>query len=89
VGVFSSSPFSDRAFITGPNGEGITDLNTVVDLPAGIVLTHAVNINNAGQVIALAIPEPESYAMFLAGLSLVGFMTRRTQSRNRMGIAWK
>ena len=37
---------------------------------------------NAGHVIAISvpiavIPEPESYAMFLAGLGLIGFMARR------------
>jgi hypothetical protein len=56
----------------------MTDLNSLVDLPGGIILTNAVDINNAGQVIAIGvIPEPESYAMFLAGLGLVGFMARR------------
>ncbi|WP_143079564.1 PEP-CTERM sorting domain-containing protein [Nitrosospira sp. Nsp14] len=35
------------------------------------------DINNEGQVIAIQIPEPESYAMFLAGLGLLGFMARR------------
>ncbi|WP_091138727.1 PEP-CTERM sorting domain-containing protein [Nitrosospira sp. Nsp14] len=36
-------------------------------------------INDAGQVpvIAQVIPEPEAYAMLLAGLGLIGFMVRR------------
>ena len=71
-----------HAFITGPDGAGMMDLNSLVDLPGGVVLTRATGINNAGQVIAISvpiavIPEPESYAMFLAGLGLIGFMARR------------
>jgi hypothetical protein len=54
------------------------DLNLLVNLPEGIILTNAVDINNAGQIITVGtIPEPESYALFLAGLALVGFMARR------------
>ncbi|WP_256209107.1 PEP-CTERM sorting domain-containing protein [Nitrosospira sp. Nsp14] len=30
-----------------------------------------------GQVIAQGIPEPESYAMLLAGLGLLGFIANR------------
>jgi PEP-CTERM putative exosortase interaction domain/probable extracellular repeat, HAF family len=79
VGVASTAAESLHAFITGPNGVGMTDLNSLVDLPQGTTLTDAMGINNAGQVIALAsvIPEPEIYAMLLAGLGLVGFMLRR------------
>jgi hypothetical protein len=60
----------------------MTDLNSLVDLPGGIILITAVDINNVGRVIAVgAIPEPETYAMFLAGLGLLGFMTGRKRSR--------
>jgi hypothetical protein len=37
-----------------------------------------VDINNAGQVIAVGIPEPESYVMLLAGLVMIALMARRT-----------
>jgi hypothetical protein len=47
----------------------MTDLNSLVHLPDGWVLTDARGINDAGQVIAAAIPEPESYALLLAGQS--------------------
>ena len=58
------------------------DLNSLVDVPGGVILTQATGINNAGQVIAVGtIPEPEIYALFLAGLGLVGFMTRRKKMR--------
>jgi hypothetical protein len=54
----------------------------LVDLPGGIILINAVDINNVGQVIAVdVIPEPETYAMFLAGLGLLGFMAGRKRSR--------
>ncbi len=70
-----------RAFITGPNGVGMDDLNSLVNLPAGVVLERALAINNMGQVVALAsiVPEPESYALMLAGLALIGVMVRRKQ----------
>jgi probable HAF family extracellular repeat protein len=67
-----------HAFITGPGGEGMMDLNSLVDLPGGLVLTEAAGINNAGQVIVTGIiPKPEIYALFLAGLALVGFIARQ------------
>jgi probable HAF family extracellular repeat protein len=78
VGFSSSFTGPDHAFITGPNGVGMTDLNLLVDLPGKAILTHVLDINNTGQVIAMGfIPEPESYAMLLAGLGLIGFMARR------------
>ena len=50
----------------------------LVDLPEGIILTNARDINNNGQVIAIGmVPEPESYALLLTGLALVGFIARR------------
>ena len=30
-----------HAFITGPNGVGMTDLNSLVSQPGGVVLTEA------------------------------------------------
>ena len=44
-----------HAFVTGPNGIGMRDLNSLVGVPAGVVLVEAIGINNAGQVIATAI----------------------------------
>lgn len=77
-------PYNRSAFITGPNGEGMTDLNSLVELPQGVIrLTQAFSINNNGQVIAAGlVPEPEIYALMLAGLGLVGFMARRRKDRS-------
>jgi probable HAF family extracellular repeat protein len=71
-------PDVEHAFVTGPNGAGMMDLNLLVDLPEGIILTRANDINNNGQVIAVGIvPEPEISALLLAGLALIGFVARR------------
>jgi len=78
--VGMSGTAADRrthAFITGPDGAGMTDLNSLVNVPEGVLLTEARDINNAGQVIAIGIPEPEAYALMLAGLGLIGFMVWR------------
>lgn len=58
----------------------MTDLNSLVHLPDGWVLTDARGINDAGQVIAAAIPEPESYALLLAGLVLIAAIAWRKKS---------
>jgi probable HAF family extracellular repeat protein len=76
---FTTTNEAHHAFITGPNGVGMTDLNSLVDLPAGVFLTEAIAINNMGQVIAQAVPEPQSYGLMLAGLALMGAMVRRKQ----------
>jgi len=84
VGSSDTAAGDEHAFITGPNGMGMTDLNSLVELPAGIVLTGATGINSMGQIIAFThastiptIPEPQSYALMLAGLILTRFMVRR------------
>jgi probable HAF family extracellular repeat protein len=78
AGYSDTAGGATHAFITGPNGAGIRDLNSLVDVPGGLVLVGATGINNAGQVIAIGIVlEPEIYALFLAGLAFVGFIARR------------
>ena len=91
---FSSTPSGlDHAFITNPAGTGLIDLNSLVNLPSGVTLTRAEDINNVGQVIAIGIPEPESYAMFLAGLGLIGFMVWRerliAEKRLKSGVIFR
>lgn len=70
-----------RAFITGPNGEGMMDLNSLVDLPQGVILTKAMDINNNGQIIAV-VPEPQTYGLLLVGLGLVWFVAGRKKAEN-------
>ena len=84
VGWANTENGAQHAFITGPNGEGMTDLNSLVHLSEGVVLTAAMDINNKGQVIVLAIPEPETYALMLAGLGLIGFVAQRQKSGSRV-----
>ena len=82
VGESDTTEGDFRAFIS-PDGEGMVDLNSLVDLPDGVILTLAAGINNEGQVIAAGvIPEPETYALMLAGLGLIGFMGRRKKAEN-------
>ena len=75
-------------FITGSGGIGTIDLNSPIDLPHGMVLTSALGINNAGQLILIAqvIREPETYAMFLAGLGLSGSWYGGSVSSRRSGL---
>ena len=62
---------------------------------AGWALAAAVDINDNGWIVGYAhnsitgaehaflltpVPEPETYAMFLAGLGLMGFMARRRKN---------
>lgn len=80
----TSGPIASHAFITGPDGLGMTDLNSLVSLPEGVILMEAVDINDARQVLAIAlIPEPEIYGMLLAGLNLIGLISRREKMLSR------
>ena len=60
----------------------MTDLNSLVSF--GGILTDATGINNHGQILAIGVmgvvSEPETYAMLLAGLGLIGFMARRRKT---------
>jgi probable HAF family extracellular repeat protein len=80
VGNSYTASGEGHAFITGHNGVGITDLNSLVSLP-GVTFTKAMDINNHGQVVVVgSIPEPQTYALLLAGLGLIGVMARRRMS---------
>lgn len=84
VGWSDTSGGARHAFITAPNGESMADLNSLVYLPRGVILTEAVGVNNLGQVLAVSIvPEPESSALMLVGLGLIGFISRRKKMEAR------
>ena len=79
VGESTTANGPTHAFITGPDGVGMTDLGSVVNPPTGFTyFSGADAINNHGQLVAVGavVPEPEMYAMLLSGLGLIGFLAR-------------
>ena len=89
MGEFEVGNGYEHAFITGPNGEDMRDLNSLLHMP-GWILTYALGINNNGHIVAIAvpehaltIPESETYALMLAGLGLIGFVAWRQKSGSR------
>jgi hypothetical protein len=52
-------------------------LNTLTGAAGGFKLTALVGANNQDQIMASPIPEPQAFAMLLAGLGLLGFVARR------------
>lgn len=68
-----------------------SNLNSLVDLPSGITLVYAQDINDLGYIIAQGydtegrfssylltpVPEPSSYVLMLAGLVLMGISRRK------------
>lgn len=80
VGSSGTADYPDgHAFITGANGVGITDLNSLV---MGRNFYEASAINDLGQIVTRGgngraflismIPEPETLPLMLVGLGLVG-----------------
>jgi probable HAF family extracellular repeat protein len=80
VGSAQTPEGINHAFITGLDANRMTDLNSLVDLPEGVILTEAMDINNMGQVVVVAIPEPRTYMMLLAGLSFLWALSRRRKT---------
>ena len=84
VGQSQTNKGHFHAFITGPDGVGMTDLGSIVNPPIGFIyFSNYVSkdnaINNHGQLVAAGlavVPEPEMYAMLLLGLGLIGFLAR-------------
>jgi probable HAF family extracellular repeat protein len=80
-----------HAFFTGTNGQGLTNLEIETDIMnAGWSNIRVSAINDFGQIAGTGdhngirrpfllspVPEPETYAMMLAGLSVLGFLRRR------------
>ena len=84
VGYSGTAAGAQHAFITGPNGVGMTDLNSLVHLPDGVILTNAGGSITWDRLLQ-PVPEPETYALLLAGLGLIGVMARRKKAeKSRM-----
>jgi hypothetical protein len=64
-----------HAFITGPDGEGMTDLKDINDMEQVIVTSFPP-----------AIPEPEIPVLLLAGLTLVGFIAWRKKEGAKLAM---
>jgi probable HAF family extracellular repeat protein len=90
VGSAEDANGVSRAFVTGNQGEGFTDLNSLVSLSSGEYLVSASRINEVGQILAQsnlgihyflnpsAVPETSTLALMALGLLAVS-MVRRQQ----------
>lgn len=90
--------FDQRAFIWTAAG-GLVDLNSLVDSSSDWTIIGAMDINEVGQIAAIGyspngsyqavllspVPEPKTYAMFLAALGLIGSVMYRRQGRQDRG----
>lgn len=87
-----------HAFVTGRDGKGMLDLNVLIDLPGDVTLIEASAINNRGQIITegsdhhaylltpFAIPEPETDALILTSLGLMGLVAWWRKKRSAPAI---
>ena len=95
VGWASNLSESHHAVIwNGTTMIDLNDFLSVGEVSAGLVLQGAYGINDSGWIVGggthgafllvpipvAAVPEPETYAMFMAGLGLMGFIARRRKN---------
>ena len=66
---------------TAPDSSSVWIRGTVTDVAAiaGDDFDHTVNVN----IVAAPVPEPESWAMLLAGLGIIGATVRRRRATRR------
>lgn len=69
-----------------PAGNGFYTLDPVLLGPGPLTLTITGNVATSGgsyggNLNVLAVPEPETYAMMLGGLGMLGFLARRRKQR--------
>jgi probable HAF family extracellular repeat protein len=87
VGQADTASGLAHAFLTGPGGTNMLDLNSLVTLTDGAYLTEAKDVNDLGQIIAMgsnghsyllsAVPEPSSWALGLLGGVALALTARR------------
>jgi hypothetical protein len=84
-----------RAVISDMNGSGFVDLSGLAPLANGQVFINAYSINNSGQILAKTttgifvltpVPEPETQAMLIAGLAIIGGIARRRRATTERKI---
>ena len=97
VGWIQPSAGTSLAVIwDGVNATDLNSFLDVSSVSAGWLLTNAEDINDKGQIVGIAsnavtgqvngflltpVPEPETYALLLAGFGLVGFAARRKMQK--------
>ena len=90
VGTMARGDFSNFGYLYR-NGV-VYDLNELIDPSLGLVIDSATAINSAGDIVATGctlsgcsavllsaapVPEPEAWALFAAGLGVIGGLSRR------------
>lgn len=78
VGTLSATPGVNDWFLIGYSKQ--LTLASAGHIYAAVNETYAVNDSGAFSVTVTAVPEPESYALFLAGLGLMGLVARRRRT---------
>jgi hypothetical protein len=78
VGTLSATPTANDWFLIGYSKQ--LTLASAGHIYAAVNETYAVNDSGAFSVMVTAVPEPESYALFLAGLGLMGLVARRRRA---------